>query len=92
VDSCPERLPVYQALIRVPTGAAVALAAVILMQSGQIKGLSPQTGLSILAVALLCGYVPDVLLRFMDQKATSLLGQAQSKDDPTLPPLAQPRA
>jgi|HubBroStandDraft_3_1064219.scaffolds.fasta_scaffold18807_2 hypothetical protein len=84
------RLPVYQALIRVPAGAAVALAAVLLVQSKQISALSPQSGLSVLAVALLFGYAPDVFLRFMDQKATSLLGETKSKNDPTRPPLAQP--
>lgn len=90
--SGPYRLPVYQSLIRVPAGAIVALAAVVLLQSGQIQALSPQSGLSVLAVALLFGYAPDVLLRFMDQKATALLAQAQSKNDPSRPALAQPRA
>jgi hypothetical protein len=90
--SGPYRLPAYQALIRVPAGAAVALAAVLLLQSGQIKGLSPQSGLGLLAVALIFGYAPDVLLRMMDQKATSLLGQAQSKDNPARPPLSAPSA
>jgi hypothetical protein len=90
--SGPYRLPVYQALIRVPAGSIVALAAVVLMQSKQISALSPQSGLSVLAVALVFGYAPDVLLRFMDQKATSLLGQAQSKNDPNRPPLTQPVA
>lgn len=64
----------------------------ILVQSDQIKALSVQSGLGILAIALLFGYAPDVLLRSMDQKATSILGQAQSKDDPTRPPLATPVA
>lgn len=90
--SGPYRLPVYQALIRVPAGAIVALAAVLLMQSKQIGALAPQSGLSVLAVALVFGYAPDVFLRFMDQKATSLLGEAQSKNDPTRPPLTQPVA
>lgn len=40
--SGPFRLPVYQALIRVPAGALVALAAVLVLQSGQIKGLVPR--------------------------------------------------
>jgi hypothetical protein len=88
----PYRLPVYQALIRVPAGAAVALAAVLLLQSDQIKALGAQTGLGVLVVALLFGYAPDVLLRFMDQKTTAILGQAQSKDNPARAPLAKPRA
>jgi len=88
----PYRLPVYQALIRVPAGAAVSLAAVLLLQSGLIKGLTAQSGLAILGVALVFGYAPDILLRMMDQKATSLLGQAQSKNNPERPPLTQPRA
>jgi hypothetical protein len=88
----PYRLPVYQALIRVPAGAAVALAAVLLLQSGQIQALSPQNGLNVLAVALLFGYSPDVFLRFMDQKAASLLSQAQGKDDPSGPPVTKPLA
>jgi hypothetical protein len=90
--SGPYRLPVYQALIRVPAGSAVALAAVLLLQSNQIKGLSPQSGLGLLAVALIFGYAPDVLLRMMDQKATTLLGQAQSKNDPSSPPASKPSA
>lgn len=84
----PYRLPAYQALIRVPAGAAVSIAAVVIVQSGQVKALDSQTGLGILAVALIFGYSPDVLLRLMDQKATAVLGQAQSKDDPARPPLA----
>lgn len=86
----PYRLPAYQALIRVPAGAAVSAAAVVLVQSGQIKALDSQSGLGILAVALIFGYSPDILLRLMDQKATAVLGQAQSKDDPARPPLANP--
>lgn len=86
----PYRLPAYQALIRVPAGAAVSIAAVVLVQSGQVKELNGQTGLGILAVALVFGYSPDILLRLMDQKATAVLGQAQSKDDPGRPPLANP--
>lgn len=84
----PYRLPAYQALIRVPAGAAVSIAAVVLIQSGQIKAFDSQSGLGILAVALIFGYSPDVLLRLMDQKATAVLSQAQSKDDPARPPLA----
>jgi hypothetical protein len=87
----PYRLPVYQALIRVPAGAAVSLAAVLLLQSGAIKGLNPQNGLAVLGVALVFGYAPDILLRMMDQRATSLLGQAQSKNNPARPPLTEPR-
>jgi hypothetical protein len=79
----PYRLPVYQALIRVPAGAAVGLAAVTLTQSGLITALKPESGLGVLAVALIFGYSPDVFLRFIDQKAATLLGQAQSKDDPS---------
>ena len=86
----PYRLPAYQALIRVPAGSAVALGAVILIQSHQVKSFTSQNGLGILAVALLFGYAPDVLLRFMDQKVTTVLGQAQSKDDPARPSLAKP--
>ncbi|MDX6720316.1 MAG: hypothetical protein QOJ63_2570 [Solirubrobacteraceae bacterium] len=86
------RLPVYQALIRIPAGALVALAAVLVLQSGQFGTVDPQSGLSVLVTALVFGYAPDVLLRAMDQKATSLLGQAQNKDDPARPPLARPRA
>ena len=79
-------------LIRVPSGAAVALAAVLLVQSDLIKPFGAQTGLGVLAVALLFGFAPDVLLRLMDQKTAGLLGQAQSKDNPTRPPLTKPRA
>jgi hypothetical protein len=76
----------------VPAGAAVSLAAVLLLQSGVIKGLAPQSGLALLGVALVFGYAPDVLLRMMDQRATSLLGQAQNKNNPARHPLTEPRA
>jgi hypothetical protein len=90
--SGPYRLPVYQALIRVPAGALIALVAVVLAQSGQIKAIGTQSGLGVLAVALVFGYAPDILLRFMDQRAVTLLGQAQTKDDPARPPLTKPTA
>lgn len=88
----PYRLPAYQALIRIPAGAAVGLAAVLLVQSGQVAALKAQHGLGVLSIALIFGYAPDVLLRFVDQRAASLLGQAQSKDNPAGPPASIPRA
>lgn len=90
--SGPYRLPVYQALIRIPSGALVALTAVVLTQSGQIQAIGAQSGLSILAIALLFGYAPNILLRFMDQRALTLLGHAQTKNDATRPPLTKPAA
>lgn len=90
--SGPYRLPVYQALIRVPAGALVALVAVVLTQSQQVKAIGTQSGLGVLALALLFGYAPDILLRVMDQRALTLLGQAQTKDDPARPPLTRPAA
>jgi hypothetical protein len=90
--SGPYRLPVYQALIRVPAGALVALTAVVLTQSGQIKAIGTQSRLSVPAVALLFGYAPDILLRFINQRALTLLGHAQTKNDPDRPPLTKPAA
>jgi hypothetical protein len=84
------RLPAYQALIRVPAGALIGLAAAILIQAQFVGVLKAQTGLSLLAYALVFGYAPEPLLRLMDQKATSVLGKAQSRNDPARPALAKP--
>lgn len=84
------RLPTYQALIRIPSGALVGLVAAILLQGQFIDVLKPQFGLSLLAYALVFGYAPEVLLRFVDQRAQTVLGQAQHKDDPAAPAMAKP--
>jgi hypothetical protein len=84
------RLPAYQALIRIPAGALVGLVAAILLQAQFIDVLKPQFGLSLLAYALVFGYAPEVLLRYVDQRAQKVLGQAQTKNDPGRPALAKP--
>jgi hypothetical protein len=84
------RLPAYQALIRIPAGALIGLVAAILLQAQFIDVLKPQYGLSLLAYALVFGYAPEPLLRYIDQRAQKVLGQAQSKNDPGRPALAKP--
>ncbi len=84
----PYRLPIYQALMRVPMGAATATAGAILMQSSLIGVLNPQPRLALLAYCLLFGYAPDVLLRFLDQRLAEVLGKAQGRNDPSTPTAA----
>lgn len=84
----PYRLPIYQALMRVPMGAATATAGAILMQSSLIGVLNPQPRLALLAYCLLFGYAPDVLLRYLDQRLAEVLGKAQGQNDPSTPTAA----
>ena len=79
----PYALPLWQALLRVPAGAAGALLGVFIMQSGVIDALKPQPDSALIAYALLFGYAPDFVLRLLDEKANSVGAAARTKNDPS---------
>lgn len=84
----PNGLPLYQALLRIPVAAAVALLGVLLLQSGVIDALKRQPADAILAYSVLFGYAQEPLMRMVDRKAGEVLGPARGKDDPLGHPTA----
>ncbi len=79
----PYGLPLYQALVRIPMASATALFGVVLMQSGVLDALKPQSGTKILAYAVLFGYAQEPFLRMVDRQAGKVLDPARGKDDPS---------
>lgn len=78
----PYSLPLWQALLRIPSGAAGALVGIFIMQSGVISNLAPQPANTLVTYALVFGYAPDLLLRLLDQKVNSVSESARTKNDP----------
>jgi hypothetical protein len=78
----PNGLPLYQALLRIPVAAAVALLGVLLLQNNVIDALKPQSADAVLAYAVVFGYAQEPLLRMVDRKAGEVLGPARGRDDP----------
>lgn len=75
-------LPLWQALLRIPTGAATALLGVLVLQSGLLSALVPQTEDKLVAYAAVFGYAPAYLLRMLDQKVNDVAESAATKNDP----------
>jgi hypothetical protein len=83
VYSGPYALPLWQALIRVPSGAAAALVGTILLQGNLLSSLAAQTDMSaLLGYATLFGAAPEILLRFLDKQVNSVSAAARTKNDP----------
>lgn len=82
VLSGPYRVALYQALLRIPAGAVVAVFAALLVQSGALDVLVPQQGDKVVAYAVLFGFAPEPLLRKLDERATGLMGKARTRNDP----------
>jgi hypothetical protein len=79
-------LAVAQNLLKVPAGVATAIVGLLILNSGFVPGfagLSSQT--SILVWAMVFGYAQQVVTRFVDQRANTLL-HAASPNAPTNPP------
>jgi hypothetical protein len=82
VYSGPYALPLWQALVRIPAGAAAALAGGALLQGQVISTLSPQPRSGLLGYAVLFGAAPELVLRFLDRQVNSVSAAARTKDDP----------
>ena len=90
----PYGLPLAQALLKAPTGAATALLGVLLLQKGLLEGiLGTQSVGKVIAYAALFGYAQQVVTGAVDRQAAELLGRARSKADPARsagPPMNPP--
>jgi hypothetical protein len=93
VYSGPVALPLWQALVRVPAGAAAGLVGAVLIQSGLFSSIVPQNRTQLLGYAVLFGAAPEILLRFLDNKVNAATAAARPKNDPlkSVPPQKAPR-
>jgi hypothetical protein len=79
--STPYSLPVSAAILKLPTGALTAIVGLLLMRGGFVPGLSAlDTSAQIIAWAIVFGYSQQLLTRFVDQQANTVL---QKVDEPT---------
>ena len=85
-------LPFVQAFLKGTTGAATGLLGVLLVQSGIISSLKPQTGGAVFAIAIVFGSAQYLFTRIVDQQAKSILGSAGSRNDPATNPKVPPGA
>jgi hypothetical protein len=74
----PYGLPLAQGILKVPTGAAVALVGVWVLQRGVLGLLTPQSGDKIIAYAVLFGFAQQALTNALDTRASALIGTAIS--------------
>lgn len=83
VYSGPFNLPFWQALVRIPAGAAAALVGVALLQ-GQVLTVFKPAGdeTTLLAYAVLFGAAPEIVLRFLDKQVNDASNAARTKNDP----------
>ena len=83
VYSGPFALPFWQAVIRIPSGAAAALVGTVLLQANLLPAFqSPSTTSGLLAYAVLFGAAPEIVLRFLDTQINKVSDAARTKDDP----------
>jgi hypothetical protein len=82
VYSGPVALPLWQALVRIPAGAAAGLVGAVLVQSGLFSSIVPQTRTQLLGYAVLFGAAPEIVLRFLDNKVNAATSAARPKNDP----------
>jgi hypothetical protein len=72
--STPFSLPVALALLKLPTGALTAVLGIVLMRGEFIPGLSAlDSSAQIISWAVLLGYSQQLLTRFVDQRAQTVL-------------------
>jgi hypothetical protein len=86
--STPYSLPVALAVLKLPTGALTALLGLLLMRGGFVPGLSAlDSSAQIIAWALVFGYSQQLLTRFIDNQAQTVLegagGNTESLAAPT---------
>jgi hypothetical protein len=74
----PYGLPLAQGVLKIPTGAAVALVGVWVLQRGILGLLTPQSGDKIIAYAVLFGFAQQALTSALDSRASALIGTAVS--------------
>ena len=79
--STPYSVPVAAAVLKLPTGALTAVLGLILMRGGFVPGLSAlDTSAQIVAWAILLGYSQQLLTRFVDRHAQTVLDSVGRRD------------
>jgi hypothetical protein len=77
--STPYSLPVTLAVLKLPTGALTAVLGLLLMRGQFVPGLSAlDSGAQIIAWAIVFGYAQQLLTRFVDRQAHSVLDSVGS--------------
>jgi hypothetical protein len=74
----PYGLPLAQGILKVPTGAAVALVGIWVLQRGVLGLLTPQSGDKVIAYAVLFGFAQQAFTNALDTRASALIGTAIS--------------
>jgi hypothetical protein len=92
VFSGPVALPLWQALVRVPAGAAAALVGVFLLQGEVLSSITPQSRSGLLGYAVLFGAAPEIVLRFLDNKVNAVTAAARTENDPVTKVPAQTKS
>ncbi|MBI5106728.1 MAG: hypothetical protein HZB46_17400 [Solirubrobacterales bacterium] len=73
-SSTPFALPIAAAVLKLPTGALTAVLGLLLMRGGFVPGLSAlDSSGQIVAWAVILGYSQQLLTRFVDQRAQTVL-------------------
>lgn len=83
----PYGLPLAQGVLKVPTGAAVALVGIWIVQRGVLGFLTPQAGDKIIAYAILFGFAQQALTNALDSRASALIGSAVASTPSGRPPV-----
>jgi hypothetical protein len=79
--STPYSVPVAAAVLKLPTGALTAVLGLLLMRGGFVPGLSAlDTSGQIIAWAILLGYSQQLLTRFVDRHAQTVLDGVGRRD------------
>jgi len=79
-------LPLAQGLLKLPMGAAAALLAVLLSQNEILSSVKAQPWNVVVAEAILFGVAQIAVTKAVDNRASVLLGDAESKEAATQPP------
>lgn len=83
LTSRPSSLQIAQLVLKPIAGGAVALFAIVLLQGGLIKQLSPVADNAIAAYAVLFGFAQEILTRAIDRRAGTLLDTAKPTREKT---------
>ena len=82
VYSGPVALPLWQALVRVPAGAAAGLVGAALIQGGTVSAIARQSRSGLIGYAVLFGAAPELVLRFLDKRVNNATSAARPSSDP----------
>jgi hypothetical protein len=84
-------LPLAQGILKIPTGAASALAGVLLLQNGLLGAVANPGWDTIMSYALLFGVAQLAVTKQIDSRAGDLLGESNAKSPSTVPSLSASR-